>query len=103
MPVRSPTAAAAARTRRTASAGQIPPLRIGDDPMIGQRQPVPGPLQPLHEPHKPNRVQLVQPAVLDNLHQMVDPDTELVQREHDRRHGAVGVAGRISPESHTPS
>ena len=70
--------------------GQLPPPRIGNDPMIGQPQPVPDPLQPRHETHEPHRVQGIQPTVLDQLHQMIHPDTQLIQRAGDRRPDAVG-------------
>jgi hypothetical protein len=50
---------------------QIPPLSVGDDLMIEQRQPVPSLLEPLHEPDQPRPVKIIQPTVAGQLDQMV--------------------------------
>jgi hypothetical protein len=64
--------------------GQSAALRVGQQPLIGQRQSVPDPLETLQKPNQLGVVQVVQTAVLDDLHQMVQPDTQLLQGEVHR-------------------
>ena len=99
-----PVSASAARTRRFASAGeirkvaaiaprqrgvaqharQVPPLRVPHRLMVGQGEPVPEPLQALQVRHEPGVVVAFEPAVLDQLQQMLIPHGEGVERRIDR-------------------
>ena len=102
--VRGPTASAA-RTRRAASrfgktqrrgqhpaqvaltqhGGQVQPLCGGDGVVVDQRQLVPDPFVPLHELDQPHAVEVIEPAVADDLDQLImgrDPGGEGVM---DRR------------------
>ena len=52
--------------------------------MIDQRQPVPHPLKPLQEPDQLPLGAGLQAAVLHQLHQMINTDTQGVQGRVDR-------------------
>ena len=64
--------------------GQIPPLRRADRLVVGQRQPVPEPLEPLQEPDEPSIDRGLQTTVLDQLQQMLVLHGEGVERRINR-------------------
>ena len=73
--------------------GQIPPLRILHRLVVGQREPVPEPLEPLQEPDKPGVVVRLETTVLEQLQQMLVLHGEGVERRINRIR---------TPKIHTP-
>ncbi len=64
--------------------GQVAPLRVGDQRMIGHRQPVPDPFEVLRERDELAGVQVVKTAVLGDLDEVVDRETDLFQGQSCR-------------------
>jgi hypothetical protein len=65
--------------------GQLPPVTVGHHPMIHQRRTVTDPFELHHKPQQPGDVVVVQPTILNRLHQMAHRHPQLVQRMVHRR------------------
>ena len=82
--------------------GQLSLLRRADSLMIDQRQPVPEPLPALQKPHQPSVTVGLQPAVLDQLQQMLVTHGEGIERRvrtASASRGSTPVASRTQVDS----
>jgi hypothetical protein len=73
----------------TQAGRQVPPLHVGDQPVVDQRQPVAGLLEGLQHPDQTRIVQCFQAVIGDDLDQVVDAGRQRVQGVLDRRQHTV--------------